>query len=302
MELGGWSGVVLALLCVVVPSSHGENREEIIAHDYKPYKALELECQSEEYPIPAEATVRWTRDGKPIETTPENEKIKEYEVFTSNNTLRILKIEPAYIGKYVCHYGGNDSVTFDIKIRAYAVPFEKPRNIIQGDPLSLECRVWGVPDPKITWFRDGHALTPDGSAGRILLKNNTGSSDINNVKFPILENGTLRIERMDFDDQGTDDRGNYSCFASNEWINNDNELEVYTVNATVKVDVKDKYAALWPFLGICAEVAILCAIILIYEKRRAKRIEEEERREEASPLNANNDTKTAVADDVRQRK
>lgn len=32
----------------------------------------------------------------------------------------------------------------------------------------------------------------------------------------------------------------------------------------------DKYAALWPFLGICAEVIILCAIIVVYEKKRNK--------------------------------
>lgn len=31
-----------------------------------------------------------------------------------------------------------------------------------------------------------------------------------------------------------------------------------------------KYAALAPFLGICAEVIILCTIILIYEKKRDK--------------------------------
>lgn len=31
-----------------------------------------------------------------------------------------------------------------------------------------------------------------------------------------------------------------------------------------------KYAALWPFLGICAEVVVLCVIILIYEKKRDK--------------------------------
>ena len=46
----------------------------------------------------------------------------------------------------------------------------------------------------------------------------------------------------------------------------------------------DKLAALWPFLGICVEVAILCVIIFIYEKRRAKQMEEEERREEADHL------------------
>lgn len=34
--------------------------------------------------------------------------------------------------------------------------------------------------------------------------------------------------------------------------------------------ITDKFAALWPFLGICAEVIILCAIIIIYEKKRNK--------------------------------
>lgn len=36
------------------------------------------------------------------------------------------------------------------------------------------------------------------------------------------------------------------------------------------VPLLDKFAALWPFLGICAEVAVLCTIIFIYEKRRQK--------------------------------
>lgn len=35
-------------------------------------------------------------------------------------------------------------------------------------------------------------------------------------------------------------------------------------------DATGKLAALWPFLGICAEVFVLCAIILVYEKRRNK--------------------------------
>lgn len=40
--------------------------------------------------------------------------------------------------------------------------------------------------------------------------------------------------------------------------------------AVTRLRVKDMYAALWPFLGICAEVFVLCAIILVYEKRRTK--------------------------------
>ena len=46
----------------------------------------------------------------------------------------------------------------------------------------------------------------------------------------------------------------------------------------------DKYAALWPFLGICAEVLVLCIIIFIYEKRRAKKMAEEDAKEEADHL------------------
>lgn len=42
------------------------------------------------------------------------------------------------------------------------------------------------------------------------------------------------------------------------------------LHSTTTLRVKDQYAALWPFLGICAEVFVLCAIILVYEKRRTK--------------------------------
>jgi hypothetical protein len=40
--------------------------------------------------------------------------------------------------------------------------------------------------------------------------------------------------------------------------------------------ISDKLAALWPFLGIVAEVIVLCVIILVYEKRRSKKLEEED--------------------------
>ena len=46
----------------------------------------------------------------------------------------------------------------------------------------------------------------------------------------------------------------------------------------------DKLAALWPFLGICAEVAILVIIIFVYENRRSKKLEELDAREEADHL------------------
>jgi len=44
--------------------------------------------------------------------------------------------------------------------------------------------------------------------------------------------------------------------------------------------VTDKYAPLWPFLGICAEVFILCVIIFLYERKQAKQLEKEVEKEE----------------------
>lgn len=62
-----------------------------------------------------------------------------------------------------------------------------------------------------------------------------------------------------------DDRNTYTCVASLFDNRHFNATEYSTF-----VRVKDKLAALWPFLGICAEVVVLCTIILIYEKKRNK--------------------------------
>ena len=41
------------------------------------------------------------------------------------------------------------------------------------------------------------------------------------------------------------------------------------------VRVRDKYAALWPFLGIVSEVIVICFIIFICERRRAANAKED---------------------------
>ncbi|OQV16260.1 hypothetical protein BV898_09569 [Hypsibius exemplaris] len=90
------------------------------------------------------------------------------------------------------------------------------------------------------------------------------------------------------------DRGQYYCFVENE----------HGVNSgTVFVRVKDRWAALWPFLGILAELVLLALIICICERRRSRTLEQEE---EAKPLNetTDNDRSTLPADNaaVRNRK
>lgn len=59
-------------------------------------------------------------------------------------------------------------------------------------------------------------------------------------------------------------------FGKNQFTHSDEMARVFNYFHFKSWNDIGKLAALWPFLGICAEVFILCAIILVYEKRRNK--------------------------------
>uniref|UniRef100_L7MBI1 Putative secreted peptide n=1 Tax=Rhipicephalus pulchellus TaxID=72859 RepID=L7MBI1_RHIPC len=206
-------------------------------------------------------------DSKPL-----TEEGKKYSIIDNTKTLVIN--DPGYddAGNYTCSIG-DENATIVVQMNVSIEVTEGSKNQVEGDPLTLSCKAMGVPTPVVTWFKDDEPLNI--SDPRITLE---PLGDVSDAK--------LVIQDLNFDD-----RAQYTCVASNG-ISNE--------TMTVLVRVKDKLAALWPFLGICVEVAVLCAIIFIYEKKRVKP-DFEESDADQNPENKNlSDQKEGQ--DVRQRK
>ncbi|CAG0880011.1 unnamed protein product [Darwinula stevensoni] len=214
-------------------------------------KDLLLECNTTDDTM---RPFRWYKEGEQI--LNDNKKI------VKNNTLLIKSAQKGDSGTYRCviddsHNGwGNreDGQNITVYIPVDVEPFHgKSINLVQGDRLHLECRVHGHPEFTITWHKDGKLLEDD---GRITLTNNNTTLDISDLQF--------------------EDRAVYMCLAKNVRGSD---------NSTILVRVKDKLAALWPFLGICAEVILLSTIIFFYERKRSKQEgDESEGPETANPM------------------
>lgn len=226
-------------------------------------KAMEIQCNTTEVGIRME----WHKDHNNI--TDPRVKIEGFK----------LKIEDTKIedtGNYSCRTFKNSDLTGERYIMVIAKPLVgmlKDVTVVEGEKLTLECLVHGTPPLNISWTFGNETYYSD--QGRVILK---PKDNVPNAFFVI-------------DEARMDDRGSYTCTATS--ANN------YTDSADVYVRVKDKLAALWPFLGICAEVFVLCAIILIYEKKRNKS-ELEESDTDNSPETKN--TPDHGKDSVRQRK
>ena len=87
--------------------------------------------------------------------------------------------------------------------------------MIQDDPFQVECLAWGTLPLSVAWTFRGSPVVADGD--RVTYKSKSGSGHL-------LENSTLRIEGMQYEDAG-----DYTCVVQNEYGN---------ATATITVQVK----------------------------------------------------------------
>ncbi|XP_011872176.1 PREDICTED: basigin [Vollenhovia emeryi] len=229
---------------------------------------LVLECANRS----ASDKVLWMKEKIPVSG---NEDVK---IDNETGNLEILKDKEELYGNYTCK-AANATIEYRVVPRPVAHMAEST-SVVEGEKLHLVCgskqNVNGV---KISWtFRDQNYTR---SKDRVKITKDTEKG---------IYGAVLTVDNIEMTD-----RGDIICWMSYNW--SDPVLE-HSSEAKTFLRVKDKLAALWPFLGICAEVVVLCAIILVYEKKRNK-AELEESDTDQSP-----DTKPTPnkESDVRQRK
>lgn len=153
-------------------------------------ETIEFKCEATGIPEPA---IKWIHNGKPIEEAPAN--IRRTVL---NNKIIIKNLEKKDTGNYGCNATNSLGYVYkDVYVNVLALPpeiEEAPGKEATVDNLdiTLNCRVFGAPKPKIKWIRNGQELT----GGR----------------FEIQESGSLVIKGVQFSDAG-----DYICHAENKF-------------------------------------------------------------------------------------
>ncbi|KAM3959436.1 immunoglobulin domain-containing protein Bsg [Aphomia sociella] len=210
---------------------------EALVYDVK--GLLLLNCTA---PGSAASTYKWTKNDTELSEVPElGGPSPRYKLLENGSVFRIEHAHEDDYGNYSCN--GRE---WRVRGRPVArMPLDS--NVVEGQKIKIQCRVIGKPYPRVTWT---YKNSSDAGVGTELESGDRFRLEASEAGVPDGALVLLEARRSD--------AGEYWCTPADG------------TGFGTTLRVKDMYAALWPFLGICAEVFVLCAIILVYEKRRTK--------------------------------
>ncbi|XP_039537490.1 basigin isoform X2 [Pimephales promelas] len=213
-----------------------------------------LSCNITNPPSPIKGHY-WVRNGKTIEKSESTSG----ETYTE---YRIEKIDYHHAGLYVCVFRSEPPAneTIEIKAPPHVAAYKHSENANEKDKAALVCVSHGYPLPSDwTWYKLSEG-------GKEPIINGTDKYEIKNTP----NKTTLYVKDLNIEE----DMGTYECLGTSD---------AGEARAEIQLRVRSQLAALWPFLGIVAEVIILVTIIFIYEKKRKP----DEITDGAAPLKSN---------------
>uniref|UniRef100_A0A671RB52 Myopalladin n=1 Tax=Sinocyclocheilus anshuiensis TaxID=1608454 RepID=A0A671RB52_9TELE len=192
---------------------------------------VQMDCIVRGLPAPE---VRWFCEGKELENSPDIQIIANGE----RHSLIIAEAFEEDTGRYSCfasNFYGTDSTSAEIYIEGasssdsdveqhfYIYIYEPPKLTSwtprESQLVVLECRVKGIPSPKVDWYREG-TLIEDSPDFRILQKKPRSMAESEEIC-------TLVIAEVFPEDSGT-----FTCTASNKYG---------TISSTAALRVKGNF-------------------------------------------------------------
>lgn len=232
---------------------------------------------------------------------------KDDNLVRSGNVMTIKRLVDENLGIYGC-FDQKDNLIKEFEValvfRMKKLPLSVAVDIGGNTKEDIKCVVTGVHEVEFRWFtrpemsEPGSELTPlcgvdnDNCQGEIIPNTeevkDSKKSTTPKPALPFLERITITngigeegevYSLLQVDNAQLTDRAVYSCRAvavnKKDVLNIICEDEIYCEESETILRVKDPLAALWPFIGIVAEVIVLCLVIFICEKRQKEGKEDE---------------------------
>ncbi|XP_041856289.1 hemicentin-1 [Melanotaenia boesemani] len=171
----------------VPPALDGPLRESI---NFTLGSHVALLCEASGVPVPS---IVWLKDGSPIESS------LQWQWVVRGNRLELGPLSLAHAGTYTCVAKNSEGqtqkdYTLTVQVSPTILGSDQPSDVgaPMGEELTLECRASGIPQPRLSWLKDGLSL--EGSDTRHISVTPDGS--------------TLTLLRLSPEDSGT-----YTCLA-----------------------------------------------------------------------------------------
>ena len=169
----------------------------------------QFNCSANAIPQP---TIQWMRNGAILSSNA------KYDITTTNSTstdrsstLTILSPTPLDAGDYYCFVNNSvETVNVSATLTVHVVPTITSQlstyTVNENSTVTFQCTGTGVPEPDITWYRNGNELS---TSSRITINSGSPIQDDSTLIYQV--SASLEISPVADNDSDT----TYTCTASN---------------------------------------------------------------------------------------